>query len=194
MRSAGSGPSCPACACNAGLSCVQGTPIAATPPGRASASPMPLLVVSLSPQLEAALMLCCTVRGVEPVVIHQRAWLESICQCDVQQHTDCDMDRGNCSCPQSHQPPTVFSEIATSSKCLCCDSRSSNSTFSAIVNAGGGTCAFLLLTMTKVLLMSASRACLSPSPYLDDHGEEDVNLTRGRYANTHSCCLQLYDI
>lgn len=45
---------------------------------------------------------------------------------------------------------------------------------------GGGTCAFLLLTVTKVLLMSASRACLSPSPYLDDHGEEDINLTRGR--------------
>ncbi|KAL0049205.1 hypothetical protein WJX82_008779 [Trebouxia sp. C0006] len=45
---------------------------------------------------------------------------------------------------------------------------------------GGGTCAFLLLTVTKVLLMSASRACLSPSPYLDDHGEEDIDLTRGR--------------
>jgi len=49
-----------------------------------------------------------------------------------------------------------------------------------MVTAGGGTCAFLLLKMTKVLLISASRACLSPSPYLDDHGEEDVYLTRGR--------------
>ena len=48
--------------------------------------------------------------------------------------------------------------------------------------AGGGTAAFLLLKMTKVVLISASRACLSPSPYLDDHGEEDVYLTRGRYA------------
>lgn len=42
-------------------------------------------------------------------------------------------------------------------------------------------CAFLLMKMTKVLLISASRACLAPSPYLDTHGEEDLYLTRGRY-------------
>lgn len=41
-------------------------------------------------------------------------------------------------------------------------------------------CAFLLMKMTKVLLISASRACLAPSPYLDTHGEEDLYLTRGR--------------
>ena len=45
---------------------------------------------------------------------------------------------------------------------------------------GGGSCAFLLLKMTKVLLISESRACLAPSPYLDAHGEEDLDLTRGR--------------
>ena len=60
VGSAGSGPSCPACACSAGLSCVQGTPVAATPLGRASAGPMPLLVVSLPLRLDVALMLCFT--------------------------------------------------------------------------------------------------------------------------------------
>ena len=93
VGSAGSGPSCPACACSAGLSCVQGTPLAATPVGRASASPMPLLVVSLSLQLDVALMLCFAVRSVEADMMHQGAWLESISECDVQQHTNCDMNR-----------------------------------------------------------------------------------------------------
>lgn len=93
MGSAGSSPSCPACACSAGLSCVQGTLVAATLLGRASASPMPLLVVSLSLHLNVALMLCCTVRSVEADMVHQRAWLDSISECDVQQHTDCDMNR-----------------------------------------------------------------------------------------------------
>lgn len=37
------------------------------------------------------------------------------------------------------------------------------------------------MKMTKVLLITASRACLAPSPYLDTHGEEDLYLHRGRY-------------
>eukprot|EP00899_Mesostigma_viride_P015866 jgi/Mesvir1/24280/Mv10978-RA.1 len=39
---------------------------------------------------------------------------------------------------------------------------------------------FLLLKSTGVLLLRCERACLWPSPYLDAHGEEDVDLKRGK--------------
>ena len=40
---------------------------------------------------------------------------------------------------------------------------------------GGGSCCFLLLKSTRVLILhsSGTRACLFPSPYVDAHGEED---------------------
>jgi hypothetical protein len=47
---------------------------------------------------------------------------------------------------------------------------------------GGGSCCFLLLKSTRVLILhsGSQRACLFPSPYLDAHGEEDEHMRRGR--------------
>ena len=45
---------------------------------------------------------------------------------------------------------------------------------------GAGTAFYLLVRTTKLLLLRGSRRCLYPSPYLDAHGEEDLNLRRGR--------------
>ena len=47
---------------------------------------------------------------------------------------------------------------------------------------GGGSCCFLLLKSTRILILhsGAQRACLFPSPYLDAHGEEDEHMRRGR--------------
>ena len=47
---------------------------------------------------------------------------------------------------------------------------------------GGGSCCFLLLKSTRVLILhsSGTRACLFPSPYVDAHGEEDEHMRRGR--------------
>ena len=47
---------------------------------------------------------------------------------------------------------------------------------------GGGSCCFLLLKSTRVLILHSAgrRACLFPSPYVDAHGEEDEHMRRGR--------------
>ena len=45
---------------------------------------------------------------------------------------------------------------------------------------GGGVGVFLLVKSTKVLLIRGKRICLYPSVYLDQHGEEDEFLKRGR--------------
>ena len=47
---------------------------------------------------------------------------------------------------------------------------------------GGGSCCFLLLKSTRVLILHSAgrRACLFPSPYVDAHGEEDEHVRRGR--------------
>ena len=41
-------------------------------------------------------------------------------------------------------------------------------------------CLFLQLKRTTLLLLSGPRAAVLPSPYLDQHGEEDRNLSRGK--------------
>ena len=41
-------------------------------------------------------------------------------------------------------------------------------------------CLFLLLKKTTLLLLSGCRAAMLPSPYLDEHGEEDRDLSRGK--------------
>jgi hypothetical protein len=46
--------------------------------------------------------------------------------------------------------------------------------------AGGGTALFLLMPHTKVLVVRGSRVRWLPSPYLDEHDEEDFMLKRGR--------------
>eukprot|EP01132_Coremiostelium_polycephalum_P002635 gene2635-3273_t len=49
-----------------------------------------------------------------------------------------------------------------------------------------GTCIFLVIKSSSTLLIHIPRKTLWISPYLDDHGEEDPNLRRGRplYLNT----------
>lgn len=51
-------------------------------------------------------------------------------------------------------------------------------------SCGAGVGVFLLLRNTRVLLLHGSRAALTVSPYVDAHGEEDINLHRGRCAQT----------
>ncbi len=45
---------------------------------------------------------------------------------------------------------------------------------------GAGICPFIMLKKTQLLVLSGMRAVILPSPYLDAHGEEDRNLTRGK--------------
>jgi hypothetical protein len=47
---------------------------------------------------------------------------------------------------------------------------------------GAGSCCFLLLKSTRILIAHSGgrRAGVSPSPYLDQHGEEDEHTRRGR--------------
>ena len=45
---------------------------------------------------------------------------------------------------------------------------------------GAGVGVFLLVKSTKILLIRGKRICLYPSVYLDQHGEEDEFLKRGR--------------
>eukprot|EP00850_Spirogloea_muscicola_P017096 SM000143S00761 [mRNA] locus=s143:215929:225527:- [translate_table: standard] len=47
-------------------------------------------------------------------------------------------------------------------------------------SCGGGTCVFLLIRSTSVVLLRGQRSSVWPSPYLDVHGEEDENLRRGK--------------
>ncbi|EGG17925.1 hypothetical protein DFA_08926 [Cavenderia fasciculata] len=50
-----------------------------------------------------------------------------------------------------------------------------------------GTCMFLVLKSSSTLLIHQPRRTYWISPYLDDHGEEDINLRRGKtlYLNTN---------
>lgn len=48
---------------------------------------------------------------------------------------------------------------------------------------GAAVGVFLLLRNTRLLLLHGSRAALTVSPYVDAHGEEDLNLHRGRRAH-----------
>lgn len=52
--------------------------------------------------------------------------------------------------------------------------------FTHAASCGAGTCVFLLVKATKLLLLRGPRSCVFPSPYLDSHGEEDMYLRRGR--------------
>jgi hypothetical protein len=45
---------------------------------------------------------------------------------------------------------------------------------------GGGSALFLVIKSTSVLMISEERHCLFPSLYLDEHGEEDLDLKRGK--------------
>eukprot|EP00179_Madagascaria_erythrocladioides_P025069 CAMPEP_0198329614 /NCGR_PEP_ID=MMETSP1450-20131203/16320_1 /TAXON_ID=753684 ORGANISM="Madagascaria erythrocladiodes, Strain CCMP3234" /NCGR_SAMPLE_ID=MMETSP1450 /ASSEMBLY_ACC=CAM_ASM_001115 /LENGTH=1097 /DNA_ID=CAMNT_0044033851 /DNA_START=111 /DNA_END=3404 /DNA_ORIENTATION=+ len=45
---------------------------------------------------------------------------------------------------------------------------------------GAGVAIFLILKQTVVLIVREDRRCVWPSPYLDDHGEEDRRLRRGK--------------
>jgi hypothetical protein len=47
-------------------------------------------------------------------------------------------------------------------------------------SCGSGVGVFLLLHSSSVLLIHGALACYYPSPYLDVHGEEDIDLKRGR--------------
>ena len=47
-------------------------------------------------------------------------------------------------------------------------------------SCGAGNAAFLLFRLSSVMLLMDDKRCLWKSIYLDDHGEEDIALRRGR--------------
>ncbi|XP_063705432.1 E3 ubiquitin-protein ligase Ubr3-like [Culicoides brevitarsis] len=48
------------------------------------------------------------------------------------------------------------------------------------ITCGGGTCIFLVVTSTYIIIIRGRRACLWGSLYLDDYDEEDRDLKRGK--------------
>ena len=48
------------------------------------------------------------------------------------------------------------------------------------MHCGAKTGIFLLVKQTVLLVISGSHACIYQSPYLDEHGEEDPSLKRGK--------------
>lgn len=74
--------------------------------------------------------------------------------------------------------------------CLCCGAivcYDLNDTFNSCAGTKGhlAVCSknfgvFLHLGLTNILLVKSGRRLLWPSPYLDDHGEEDMELKRGK--------------
>lgn len=48
------------------------------------------------------------------------------------------------------------------------------------MRCNGGQCLFLLVHSSATLLVRDERVCSGPSPYLDQRGEQDIGLKRGR--------------
>jgi len=73
---------------------------------------------------------------------------------------------GSCSPPKGSSSPSMRGHLG---QCVAHAER-----------CGAGTGVFLILKMTSVLVLRDERRAIWGSPYLDEHGEEDVELRRGK--------------
>ncbi|KAH7287171.1 hypothetical protein KP509_32G041800 [Ceratopteris richardii] len=62
----------------------------------------------------------------------------------------------------------------------CCSMNSQSECFRHAVACNGGVAVFLMIKRTNVLLQRFARQAYWPSPYLDDFGEEDIDMRRGK--------------
>ncbi|KAH7292156.1 hypothetical protein KP509_29G053500 [Ceratopteris richardii] len=66
------------------------------------------------------------------------------------------------------------------SRSACCSINSQSECFRHAVACNGGVAVFLMIKKTNILLQRFNRRAFWPSPYLDDFGEEDVDMHRGK--------------
>ena len=91
----------------------------------------------------------------------------------------------NTDCKRCQKPPSdpalclACGELCCCAGACCRRGRHGECAQHAAV-CGGGVGVFLLVKSTKILLIRGKRICLYPSVYLDQHGEEDEFLKRGR--------------
>ena len=91
----------------------------------------------------------------------------------------------NTNCKRCQKPPRdpalclVCGEVCCCAGACCRRGKHGECAQHAAV-CGAGVGVFLLVKSTKILLIRGKRICLYPSVYLDQHGEEDEFLKRGR--------------
>ena len=91
----------------------------------------------------------------------------------------------NTKCKRCQKPPRDPALCLACGEVCCCagaccrrGKHGECAQHAAVCGAGVGV--FLLVKSTKILLIRGKRICLYPSVYLDQHGEEDEFLKRGR--------------
>ena len=91
----------------------------------------------------------------------------------------------NANCKRCQKPPRDPALCLACGEVCCCagaccrrGKHGECAQHAAVCGAGVGV--FLLVKSTKILLIRGKRICLYPSVYLDQHGEEDEFLKRGR--------------
>jgi hypothetical protein len=74
----------------------------------------------------------------------------------------------------------VCGQLTCCAESCCADAKTRGECTQHSLACGARTGIFLLLRQTSILILSGSHACIYSSPYLDQHGEEDPSLKRGK--------------
>lgn len=102
------------------------------------------------------------------------------------------LSMGSQRCSACSQPPAEPALCMRCGAVVCCGGRRCHGpgqqgmAFTHSLACGGGTCVFLLLKMTRLLVLRKNRATFLASPYVDSHGEEDLRLQRGKPLSLHT--------
>jgi E3 ubiquitin-protein ligase UBR3 len=81
-----------------------------------------------------------------------------------------------------HEPALclVCGQLLCCAGACCAQAGGPRECFAHAQACGAGVGVFLLVRATRLVLLRGGRRCVYPSPYLDEYGEEDAYLRRGR--------------